>query len=309
MTQNRPIQTLVSTLCATILIALSFPGRTGDLDEVKTAGVLRHIGVPYANFITGLGDGFDVELMQDFATSLGVKYEYVQADWSNLFPDLIGRSFVNRGGEIEDQGPSPVKADVGANGITVLGWRQKVVDFSAPTFPTQVWLIARKDSPLSPIKPTGDLEKDIVEVRKMTKDRTLFCKAGTCLAPELFQLDKLGTKAIPFPGSLNDLAPAIIMGEADLTLLDVPDTLVALKKWPGQIKILGPVGPVQDMAVAFPKSSPRLKEAFGKFLKEYQASGKYKLLIEKYYPYAVVFFPDFFTDKGIPNTLDQVSKP
>ncbi len=36
-----------------------------DLDEIKKSGVLRHLGVPYANFVTGSGDGMDVELVSD----------------------------------------------------------------------------------------------------------------------------------------------------------------------------------------------------------------------------------------------------
>jgi hypothetical protein len=43
-----------------------------DLPEIKARGVLRHVGVPYANFVTGTGDGLDVELVTLFAQDLGV---------------------------------------------------------------------------------------------------------------------------------------------------------------------------------------------------------------------------------------------
>lgn len=280
-----------------------FPGSlprvaAGDLEEVKAAGVLRHAGVPYANFISGSGDGFDVELMQGFARSLGVEYRYVQADWTTLFPALTGRALVLQGNEIRDEGVAEVRADIGANGITVLDWRKKIVDFSASTFSTQVWLIARRSSSLMPIKPTGDVQQDIALVRRLMRDRTLFCKANTCLDPALYDLAQTGTKAIAFKGSLNELAPAVIKGEAELTLLDVPDTLVALRKWPGEIKVIGPVGMIQDMAVAFPKSSPRLRLAFDSYLSECQRNGEYGRLVEKYYPYALEFFPEFFAKRG-----------
>jgi ABC-type amino acid transport substrate-binding protein len=278
-------------------LALSH-GLCGDLGEVKAAGVLRHTGVPYANFVSGAGDGLDVELMQRFAASLGVEYQYVQADWTTLFPNLTGRRISTKGNEITDLGEAPVVADIGANGITVLGWRAKVVNFSEPTFPTQVWLIARKDSTVTPIKPSGNLQTDIAEVKKLLKDKALFCKANTCLDPALYELDKAGCQTLLFKGSLNDLAPAIIHGDAELTLLDVPDTLVALQKWPGQIKVIGPVGPVQDMSVAFPKTSPELCAAFNAFFKQLRSSGEYDRLVGKYYPFAIRFFPDFFKNKG-----------
>ncbi len=52
-----------------------------DLHEVKEAGVLRHIGIPYANFVMispadgKLNEsGFDVDIIRGFALYLGVEY-------------------------------------------------------------------------------------------------------------------------------------------------------------------------------------------------------------------------------------------
>lgn len=53
----------------------------GDLQDAKKSVVLRHLGIPYANFVTGDGDGMDVELIQKFAKPLGVNYQYVKTDW------------------------------------------------------------------------------------------------------------------------------------------------------------------------------------------------------------------------------------
>ena len=47
-----------------------------DLSEVKERGVLRHLGIPYANFVTGSGDGLDVEMVKGFAGHLGVRYAF-----------------------------------------------------------------------------------------------------------------------------------------------------------------------------------------------------------------------------------------
>nr|MBP8266208.1 hypothetical protein [Zoogloea sp.] len=38
-----------------------------DLQDIRARGVLRHLGIPYANFVTGSGDGLDVEIVQRFA--------------------------------------------------------------------------------------------------------------------------------------------------------------------------------------------------------------------------------------------------
>jgi hypothetical protein len=45
-----------------------------DLQEIKSRGELRHLGIRYANFVTVDGKGFDVELVQGFARHIGVKY-------------------------------------------------------------------------------------------------------------------------------------------------------------------------------------------------------------------------------------------
>ena len=150
--------------CAVFLCATVW---AGDLPEVKKSGVLRHLGIPYANFVTGAGDGMDVELMQLFARSQGLRYEYVKTNWDTAVEDLIGRKVEAKGGEVTLLAASPVKGDLIANGFTVLPWRQKVVDFSNSTFPSQIWLVARADSKLKPIKPSRDIEQDIAQVKAL----------------------------------------------------------------------------------------------------------------------------------------------
>jgi len=264
------------------------------LKDVKKNGVLRHLGIPYANFVTGAGDGMDVELMTHFAKHLGVRYEYVKTDWSDIFGDLTGKKIKPKDGDIEVVADVPIKGDVAANGLTVLPWRKKAVDFSVPTFPNQVWLVARADSLIQPIKPSGNIEKDVNAVKEIIAGQPLLGKAGTCLDPSLYGLEKITDKITLFQGSLNDIAPAVIKGEADLTLLDLPDALVALQKWPGKIKVIGPVSEKQDMAAAFSKDSPKLRKAFNRFIRKIKTDGTYIRIVKKYYPYVFDCSPEFF---------------
>jgi len=60
---------LTAFLCC-LLCALSVQAE--DLPEIRARGELRHLGIRYANFVTGSGDGFDVELVRGFAEHLGV---------------------------------------------------------------------------------------------------------------------------------------------------------------------------------------------------------------------------------------------
>ena len=284
----KPILTLMLSVALLPTIAAA-----NSLDDLKERGVLRHLGVPYANFVTGAGDGMDVELMQQFAAWLGVDYEYVQTDWSSAIGDLTGENVKSRGGELEHLGKVPIKGDVIANGMTVIPWRQQVVLFGEPTFPTQVWLLSRADSPVSPIKPTSSLVDDIVETKSVLNGKTLLGKLDTCLDPALYDMDRTGAKVSLFDGSLNELAPALLNDESEFTLLDVPDALVALEKWPGSIKVIGPVSEPQDMAPAFRPGDRELQAAFNTFLGERKADGSFDALVLKYYPFVTDYFPDF----------------
>ena len=288
---KRCIYAVSALLMTCMLSTLVF---AADLDEVKTRGVLRHIGIPYANFVSGAGDGMEVELTKLFAKSLGVKYEFVQSDWGVVVQDLIGKKVKVTAGKAETLEDAPVKGDMIANGFTVIPWRQQVVKFARPTFPNQIWLIARADSSLRPIKPTKNIEKDIQLTKAKMKGKTVLSMEKTCLDPALYNLAATGATIVCRTGNLNEMAPAVLNREGELTILDVPDALVALDKWKGKLKIIGPVSDKQQMAAAFPKSSPKLLEAYNTFIKKAQHDGTYLALIKKYYPTAPHFFPEFF---------------
>lgn len=265
-----------------------------DLADIKKAGVLRHLGVPYANFIIGEGQGLDVEIMQLFAKEIGVQYQYVKTSWQDVIPDLIGKQVEPDGDNVKITGDAPIRGDVIANGLTILPWRQKVLNYSAPTFPTQVWLIAGAQSPMSPIVPTGSIDGDIAATKKLLAGKRILGKNKTCLDPKLYFLEEANALTSNFEGDLNELAPAIMKGVADATLLDVPDSLVALDKWPGQIKIVGPLSRQQEMAVAFRKDTPELYNAFAVFLKKIWKNGTFNALVTKYYPDVFGYYPQFF---------------
>jgi ABC-type amino acid transport substrate-binding protein len=270
------------------------PLHADDLPAIKKKGVLRHLGVPYANFVSGAGDGLDVELIQLFARHIGVRYEYVKATWSTLITDLTGLKYKLTKDGVKITGRRPVKGDIIANGFTKLAWRQQLVDFSTPTFPTQVWLVARADSAMQPIHPSNDISQDIAAVRQLLNQRVVLGVSNTCTDPVLYCLDEVGAAPRIFQGTLNELAPAIIHGVAEATILDVPDALVALEKWPGRIKVIGPISPKQEMACGFAKDAPLLRAAFNAFFEICKTDGTYRRLVKKYYPTVFLYFPEFF---------------
>ena len=294
----------VFTVLISAFIASAANVSADDVETIKNNGVLRHLGIPYANFVRetprGL-DGLDVELMQLFARHLGVKYQFVRTCWSDAFADLTGKNSLMKNGQmkVSANAGTEIKGDIIANGLTILPHRKKIVDFSTPTFPTGVWLAARADSSLKPIAPSGNMSQDIVNTKALLGGKSILAMKGTCLDPALYDLDKTGANILFFTESenLDDLAPAIILGKAEATLLDIPDALVALQDWPGDIKIIGPISENQLMGIAVAKNAPGLLDEFNRFFDRIWKDGTYGALVEKYYPSVFLYLGDFFNAK------------
>jgi ABC-type amino acid transport substrate-binding protein len=289
---------IVSMLARAVVPALVLctSAIAADLDEIKARGELRHLGIKYANFVTGAGDGFDVELVQGFARHLGVKYQLVYSDFYSVIRDLLGKDVVREGANVSLAGDYPVAGDMIATGFTVLPWREAVLSYSEPTFPSQVLLVAPAQSPLQPIKGSESMAADIRLTRTLIGGRSLLVMRKTCLDPASYDLEGNGIDLKEYTKStnLNEMIPALLKNEAELTLLDVPDALLDLKKWAGQIKILGPISEHQTLAAAFPRDAPRLRDAFNVYLRQIKADGTYDRLVDRYYPGIRRFFPTFF---------------
>ncbi len=290
---------LVASIFAMTLLLVPAGSPCGaDLHDIQKQGVLRHLGIPYAKFVTGDGDGLEVELVRRFAQHIGVRYEFVETSWATVIADLTGKIVKPRGDDIEIIGEAPVKGDIVATDFSIIPWREKIVKFSTPTFPTQVWLVTRADSPLRPIQPAGDIEKDIASAKALLNGYCVLGKANTCSDPPAYGMEETRYMAKLFQGSPNERVPAVLAGQADYTILEVPDTLAALKKWPGRIKILGPLSPVKMTGYAFAKSSPQLRDAFNRFFDQCMRNGTYRQLVQKYYPAIFQYYPKFFQAKS-----------
>ncbi|MBK1679870.1 transporter substrate-binding domain-containing protein [Rhodocyclus tenuis] len=276
------------TLLLSLLAASLATAQVRDLQEIRAQGVLRHLGTPYAHFVTGSGDGLDVELMQDFARHLGLRYEFVASSWATMITDLTGRN--ENGKTVQPRG------DVIASGLTILPERERLLRYSTPTFPSGVWLIAPAGSAATPIKAGGRLDQDILMTKTRLRHRSLLVVDNTCLDSGLYGLNdsKIQLRRVSNGSNLIELIPALLRGDAELSLIDVPDAIIGLEKWPGQIKIIGPISGPQWMGLGFRKTSPELLAAFNDYFAARFKDGSYLQLVRKYYPAIPHYFPEFF---------------
>ena len=216
-----------------------------------------------------------------------------------MIRDLLGKDVVRKGNEVTLAGDFPVRGDMIATGFTVLPWREAVLLYSKPTFPSQVLLVARAESAFTPIPGSKNLSADIDLTKKLIGKNSLLVMEKTCLDPSNYGLKGVGLDLRSYTKStnLNEMVPALLNKEAELTLLDVPDAILDLKKWAGKIKVLGPISEHQDLAAAFPKDAPKLRDAFDQYLLKIKADGTYDKLVDKYYPGIRRYFPEFFAKK------------
>lgn len=292
----RPIHLVILMITMVVAAGTALAGDR-SLADVLARGELRHLGIRYANFVTGPGEGLEPDVVRGFAERLGVEYVFVESNWAEIIPSVLGREVLRADGGATLGGEHPVRGDMIATGMTVLPWREQVLTFTRPTFPTQIWLVAPMDSPLVPVQPSHDIDVDIAATRAYLDDLEVLTKENTCLDPKLYDLAATGARIVPFPDALKFMAPATLNGMAATTILDVPDALVALATYPGQIKVIGPISRPQAMAAAFPPEAVALREAYEQYLAEIQADGSYQELVDHYYPAVTTYYPEFFSAK------------
>lgn len=278
---------------------MALAANAADLPEIKARGELHHLGIRYANFVTGAGDGFDAELTQGFARHIGVKYRLVYSDFYSVIRDLLGKDVVREGDAVTLEGSYPIKGDMIASGFTVLPWREQVLLYSEPTFPSQVMLIARADSLTKPITGSDDLRQDIRLTKALIGRQSLLVMEKTCLDPANYGLKGKGIELRAYTKStnINEMVPALLNLDADLSLLDVPDLMIDMQKWAGKFKIIGPISEEQVLATAFPRDAPKLRDAFNEYLRKIKEDGTYDTLVNKYYPGIQRYFPEFFAGR------------
>uniref|UniRef100_UPI0025D35C07 hypothetical protein n=1 Tax=uncultured Thiocystis sp. TaxID=1202134 RepID=UPI0025D35C07 len=238
-----PYRLLSLLILLVYLLVASLATAAADLSEIQARGELRHLGIRYVNFVTGAGDGFDAELIQGFAKFLDVDYKLVYSDFYSVFRDLLGKNVVRAGDSVTLEGDFPIKGDMIATGFTVLPWREQVLLYFEPTFPSQVMLIARADSPIQPIQGSEDLLQDNQETKALIGAQSLLIMEKTCLDPANYGMKGQGIELCAYTKSsnINEMVPALLNLDADLPLLDIPDLMLDMQKWAGSFKVIGPI--------------------------------------------------------------------
>ena len=230
-------------------------------EKVKQAGKLVvGVNIPYSpnefrDPSSGKIVGFDVDLMDAVATTLGVTADYQQADFEKIIPAIEAGT-----------------VDVGMSSFTDNLTREKTVDF-VDYFSAGIQWAQRKGRPIDPNNACG---KKVAVQRTTTEDiDEIPAKSKACAdagKPEIHKMSYDEQSAA---------ATALVLGQVDAMSADSPVTAYAIKRNPDTIEAAGPVFEAEPYGWPVPKGSP-LAPVLQAALQHLIDSGVYRTIAENW---------------------------
>lgn len=225
-------------------------------DDIKSSGkLIVGVNVPYTpnEFKDPSGKiiGFDVDLMNAIASTLGLTAEYREADFDKIIPSIDGGAF-----------------NVGMSSFTDTKEREKTVDFVTYFSAGSLWAKGQgKD-----VAPDNACGKKVA-VQSTTTQETDELPARS---KECTDAGKPAIEILKFDGQ-DQATNAVMLGQADAMSADSPVTLYAIKQSEGKIEQAGEVFDSAPYGWPVKKGSP-LAESLQKALEHLISTGDYKTI-------------------------------
>jgi polar amino acid transport system substrate-binding protein len=223
-------------------------------EKIKSSGKLVvGVNIPYTpnEFKDPSGKiiGFDVDLMNAIASTLGLTAEYREADFAKIIPAIQGGTF-----------------DVGMSSFTDTKEREKSVDFVNYASAGILWA-QRPDNPVDPNNACG--KKVAVQATTTEETDELPAKSKACT-----DAGKPAIQIIPFDGQ-DAATNAVVLGQTDAMSADSPVTLYAIKQSKGKLTQAGEIADAAPYGWPVVKGSP-LASSLQQALEHLIQTGAYK---------------------------------
>ena len=222
--------------------------------DIRSSGkLIVGVNIPYApnEFKDGNGNivGFDVDLMNAIAATLGLKAEYREADFAKIIPSIQQGTF-----------------NVGMSSFTDTRERQQSVDF-VDYFSAGIQWAQRPGSAIDPDDACG--KKVAVQATTTEEIDELPAKSKKCV-----DAGKPEIQIVKFDGQ-DAATNAVILGQVDAMSADSPVTAYAIKQSNGKLEPAGEISDAAPYGWPVKKGSP-LAQSLLKALEHLIATGTYR---------------------------------
>ncbi len=229
-------------------IAATLPG------DIRESGkLIVGVNIPYTpnEFKDSDGKivGFDVDLMNAVAQTLGLQADYRESDFAKIIPSIEGGTY-----------------NVGMSSFTDTKEREKTVDFVTYFSAGTQWAQA----PAGSVDPNDACGKRVaVQATTIQETDELPAKSKACV-----DAGKPEIKIIKFDGQ-DAVTNAVVLGQADAMSADSPVTAWAIKQSNGKLREAGAVFDSAPYGWPVKKDSP-LAQSMLKALEHLIKTGAYK---------------------------------
>ena len=238
----------LSVTLSAMALALS-AGTAYGQDNVLRVGT--DATFPPMEFVdNGKRTGFDIELTEALAKSMGKRVEWVDIDFKGLIPGLIAKRF-----------------DVAMSAIYITDERKKVVDFSDSYYAGGLVAMVKSDN--STIKKLADLDGKKVTVQVGTK-------SVGYLQQNFPKVQRVEVE------KNQEMFALVDIGRADAAVTGKPAAYQYVRTRPG-LKVLDEQITTEEYGIALRKDTPELTKAINAALAKIKADGTYAALVKKWF--------------------------
>ena len=267
MTHGR-LTTILLALAASLLLALGAAGcgddddddgdnggggaDTTELDTIRPGTLTVGSDIPYPPFEQGRApdyDGFDIELINEIASRLELDVQIKDTPFDTIFRDLAQGKF-----------------DVVISGSTITDERERAVDFGDPYFLAEQSLLVQVDSDIQAI---DDLPGQTVGVQKGTTG-------------EAYVKEEAPDATVRSYGDLDDAFNALVAGQVDAVMFDLPGTQEAARTKEG-LEVRESYDTGEEFGIAFQEDADALREAVNGALAEVKDDGTFAELYTEWF--------------------------
>ena len=198
----------------------------------------------------GKRTGFDIELTEALAKSMGKQVEWVDIDFKGLIPGLISKRF-----------------DIAVSAIYITDERKKVVDFSDSYYAGGLVVMVKDNN--TAIKKLADIDGKKISVQVGTK-------SVSYLTEKFPKVQRVEVEKNQEMFNLVDI------GRADAAVTGKPAAYQYVRTRPG-LRVLDDQLTVEEYGMALRKDSPDLTKALNAALARLKADGTYAAIVKKWF--------------------------